>query len=68
MVKVCWWWNAVVELFCCSHLGVKHVLDSIHGPIQHQASDEEDEENSIGEHGGEVHHLRRKAERERYST
>lgn len=50
-----------MELFLCTHLGVEHVLDPIYGPIQHQASDEEDEENHIREHRGEVHHLRRKA-------
>ena len=37
---------------------VKHVGDSVNRTVQHQPSDEEDEEHHVGKDCGKVHHLR----------
>lgn len=40
------------------YLWIKHVGDSLHGPVQQESSHQEAEEHHVGEDRGEVHHLR----------
>lgn len=41
-----------------AYFGIKHICDSFNRAVQHQPSDEENEEHHIGKDCGKVHHLR----------